>query len=247
MLHPRALHYTATLMIISLRSPSEKLFIFYFWSHACVCASNSPAASCVCAFLCVSEVLVVPQPVSVRILTGWPIIAFGSIPALMRHFLARWLLFSIISSRHAEARSWKQAPGWWISPKNHTPEFSGRALYRKVSVHCTINTERPACEVQRLLLLFWGPSCHPWRTVQCQTMHALKASLQQMKSDSKYTKISHFMGCEMRFSQHLDVIQAEALFINFFVVHNIALFSRSWPLFRCRFLQKQIAEDYVNR
>ena len=113
------------------------------------------------------------------------------------------------------------------SRQKNTPKFLGRAFYRKVSVHCTINTERPACEVQHLLLLFLGHSCHPWRNVQCQTMHALKASLQQMKSDSKYAKISHFMGCEMRFSQHLDLIQVETFFINFFVVHNIALFSRS--------------------
>ncbi|MCB4781225.1 MAG: hypothetical protein LGB62_08475, partial [Sulfurovum sp.] len=31
------------------------------------------------------------------------------------------------------------------------------------------------------------------------------------------------MGCEMPSSQHLDIIRAEMLFTNFFVVHNIAL------------------------
>lgn len=36
-------------------------------------------------------------------------------------------------------------------------------------------------------------------------------------------KIFHLMGCEMPSSQLLDVIQAEVLFTNFLVVHNISL------------------------
>ena len=76
---------------------------------------------CVCLF--VSEMLVVPQPINVRVLTSWPIIAFGSIPALMRHFLSRRLLFSVISNHHAEVRSRKRALGWWILPKNAHQNF----------------------------------------------------------------------------------------------------------------------------
>ena len=137
LLHPRALHYAATLMVISLRSPSE--FIFSFFLIPCVH---------------VGIMLVAPQPIGVRILTSWPIVAFGSTPAHMRHFLARRLPFSVISNRHAEARSWKRAPGWWISPKKLPPKFPGRVWYRTVYVRCTINAERQACEVQRLLLQF---------------------------------------------------------------------------------------------
>ena len=160
---------------------------------------------CVCLF--VSKMLVVPQPIGVRVLTSWPIIVFGSIPTLMRHFLARRLLFSIISNHHAKARSWKWAPRWWISPKKRTPKFSGRVRYRTISVHCTISTECQACEVQRLLLQFLA---------ECTTRQ-LEASHQQRKSERKYAEDFPliFMGC--------DVIQVETLFTNFFVVHNITL------------------------
>ena len=109
--------------------------------------------------------------------------------------------------------------------KKCTPKFPGRVLYRKVSVCCTINAERQACEVQRVLLQFLGLFCHPWQNVQRRTTHQLEASHQQRKSDKKYAEDFPliFMGCEMPSSQHLDVIQAEMLFTNFFVVHSIAL------------------------
>ena len=98
-------------------------------------------------------------------------------------------------------------------------------LYRKVSVHCTINTERQACEVQHLLLQFLGTFCRPWWNVQRWTTRQLEVSHQQRKSDRKYAEEFPliFMGCEMPSSQHLDVIQAEMLFTNCFVVHNITL------------------------
>ena len=98
--------------MLSLRKTKD----VYFWSHVCVWASNSSATGCAYAFF-VSEVLVVPQPISIPILTSWPVVAFGSIPALMHHFLARGLPFSIISNHYAEARIWKPAPWWWISSK----------------------------------------------------------------------------------------------------------------------------------
>ena len=73
----------------------------------------------------------------------------------------------------------------------------------------------------------------------------LKASHQQKKSDKKYAEDFPliFMGCETPSSQHLDVIRAETLFTKFFVVHNIALCSRSWHLFWRTFPQKRIAEE----
>ena len=137
LLRPRAQHYAHDhITTLSLR----KTFFFKFsipWVRVGIkFASNQ---LCVCLF--VSEMLVVPQPIGVRVLTSWPIIAFGSIPAFMRHFLARQLPFSIISNHHAETRSWKQTPGWRISPKKRTPTFPGRVLYRTVSVRCTINAE----------------------------------------------------------------------------------------------------------
>ena len=166
---------------------------------------------CMCLF--VSEMLVVPQPIGVRVLTIWPIVAFSSIPAFMRHFLARRRLFSIISNRHAEVGSWKWAPRWWIPPKNHTPKFPGRVLYRKVSVRCMINADQ-ACEVQRLLLQFLGLFCRPWRNYDVEQ---LEASHQQRKSDRKYAEDFPliFIGC--------DVIRVEMLFTYFFLVRNIAL------------------------
>ena len=56
-----------------------------------------------------------------------------------------------------------------------------------------------------------------WRNVQRRTMRQLEASHQKRKSDRKYAEDFPliFMGC--------DVIQAETLFTNFFVVHNISL------------------------
>ena len=213
LLRPRALRYAATLMIISLRSPSE----FFLFSIPCVRVGIRFASNRLCVCLFVSEMLVVPQPIGVRVLTIWPIVVFGSIPAFMRHFLARRLPFSIISNRHAETRSWKWAPGWWSLPKNRTPKFLERVLYRTVSVHCPISAERQACEVQHPLLQFLGLFCRPWRNVRRRTKRQLEASHQQRKSDRKYPEDFPliFMGC--------DVIWAEMLFTNFFVVHNITL------------------------
>ena len=94
LLHPRALHYAATLMVISLSSPSEKnntLFLI-----PCIRVGIKFASNQLWVCLFVSEMLVVPQPVGIHILTSWPIVVFGSIPALMRHFLARRLPFSVI-------------------------------------------------------------------------------------------------------------------------------------------------------
>ena len=128
----------------------RKTKIVYFWSHACVWTSNLRATGCTCAFF-VSEMSIVPQPISVRILTSWPLIAFGSIPTLVRHFLAIRLPFSVISNRHTEARSWKQASGWWILSKKKTTHQNFREEYytENVSVRCTINAECQVCEVQR--------------------------------------------------------------------------------------------------
>ena len=115
-----------------------------------------------------------------------------------------------------------ELPGDEACQKKCTPKFPGRVLYRKVFVHCMINAECQACEVQCLLLLFLGLFCHPWRNVRRRTTRQLETSHQQRKSDRKYAEDFPliFMGCE---TQYLDVIRTKTLFTNFFVVHNIAL------------------------
>ena len=50
-----------------------------------------------------------------------------------------------------------------------------------------------------------------------------KRHINKGKAIGSTLKILYFMVCEMPSSQHLDVIWAEMLFTNFFVVHNIAL------------------------
>ena len=185
LLRPWALHYTATIMITTL---SLRDFFWFIFNPMRACGHQIHQQLVAHVPFFVSEVSVVPQPIGVRILTGWPVVVFSSIPALMHHFLVRRLPFSIISNCHAEA------PGWWISPEKRTPKFLGRVLYRKVSVHCTINTEHPACEVQHLVLPFLGPSCRPWRNVRHRTMHQLEVSHQQRKSDRNYAEDFPFYG-----------------------------------------------------
>ena len=208
-------HCTMLLRSWSLRSPSDlkKKTL----SIPCVRVGIKFASNRLCMCLFVSEMLVVPQPIGVRVLTGWPIIAFSSIPTFMRHFLARWLPFSIISNRHAEVRSWKRVPGGWILTKKRTLKFPGRVLYRTVSVRCKIIAERQAYEVQRLLLQFLELFCRPWRKVRRRTTRQLETSHQQRKSDRKYAEDFPliYMGC--------DVIRVETLFTNFFVMHHITL------------------------
>ena len=215
----------------------------YFQSHACMWALTSPATGCACPFF-VSDVLVVPQPIGRLRLTSWPIVTFGSVPALLHHFMVRRLPFSVISNHH----DWKPAPGGWISSKKCTPKFPGRVLYRNVSVHCTISVEHQACEVQHLFLQFLGLFCRPWQNVWRQKARQLEVSHQQRKSDRKYAEDFPwiFMGCEMPSSQHLDVIWVEMLFTNCSAEHH-SLCSRSWHLFwRTFFLQKWgVKEDHV--
>ena len=98
------------------------------FSIPCIHVGIKFASNRLCVCLFVSEMLVVPQPIGVRVLTIWPIVAFGSIPAFMGHFLARRLLFSIISNRHAEVRSWKWALGWWILPKKLHTKIFGKSI-----------------------------------------------------------------------------------------------------------------------
>ena len=104
-----------------------------------------------------------------------------------------------------------------------TPQNFQEELYSTVSVHCTINAERQACEVRHLLLQHLGLFCRPWQNVRRRTTHQLETSHQQRKSDRNTLKISYLMGCKTPFSQHMDVIQVEMLFTNFFVVQNIAV------------------------
>ena len=110
-------------------------------------ASNLPASGCACAFF-VSEVLVVPRPVGIHILTSWPIVAFGSIPALMRHFLA--VLFH-----------WQwDHPYWYIKIQNMNTELEnrGKLLLYLPSGNFPAGTvgyaENTNCKVEGITALF---------------------------------------------------------------------------------------------
>ena len=88
-------------------------------------------------------------------------------------------------------------------------------IYKKVSVHCLISAECPACKVQHLLLGIFLLPMAEWGHVDS------KRHFNKGKVIGSMLKISHFMGCEIPSSQHL--IRVEMLFTNFSVVHNIAL------------------------
>ena len=210
----------------------------------------------------VSEVLAVPQPVSVRILTSCPIVVFGSIPALLHHFLAKRLPFSIISNRHAEARSWKWAPEWWISCffLKRTPRISRKSIYRKVSAHCTISAECQACEVQLMLLQFLGFFCRPWQNVRCQTTHQLECTMSNNASTWSVTSTKE-KRLEVRWRFPINfyglwdaVITAFGCNSSGDAFHKFlcsaqhhCLCSRSWHLFWHMFLQKQILKtDHIS-
>ena len=154
----------------------------------------------------------------------------------MCHFLSRRLPFKIISNRRAEARSRKQAPGWWISPKKFPPKFPGIVWYRTVSVCCMISAECQACEVQRLLLQFLA---------ECTTSNNASAwSVTSTKEEWS----------ELRWRFPINVY---GLWRNsggdtfqkiFCSTQYRSLCSRSRHLFWRTFLQKQIAkEDHILR
>ena len=83
--------------------------------------------------------------------------------------------------------------------KKCTPKFPGRVWQSAKHVKCSI--------------CFFSS----WRNVRHRKTRQFEASHQQRKSDRKYAEDFPwiFMGC--------DIIRAEPLFTNFFVVHNIAL------------------------
>ena len=127
----------------------------------------------------------------------------------MRHFLARRLPLSIISNRHAEARSRKREADE-SRQKNAHQNF--REEYCTEQFLCVVRSTQSAKHVKCSACFFSS-----WRNVRRRTTRQLEASHQQRKSDRKYAEDFPliFMGC--------DVIRGEKLFTNFFVVHNIAL------------------------
>ena len=97
----------------------------------------------VCLF--VFEMLVVPQPIGVCILTSWPIVAFGSIPAFMRHFLARRLPFSIISNAMPKWEAESELPGDESGQKNAHQNF--REEYYTEQFLCVVRSTQSAKHV----------------------------------------------------------------------------------------------------
>ena len=118
-----------------------------FLSHACV-------------WVFVSVMTVVPQPNGVRVLTSWPIVAFGSIPALMRHFLARQVPFSIILNRHAEARAESKLPGDESCPKK-TAHLNFQEEHYTETFLCIVQSTQSAkhvkCSASSVLGTFLSP------------------------------------------------------------------------------------------
>ena len=215
LLRPRALGYVAMLTIISLCSPSEKQFIFIF----------DPMRSCGHQ-ICQQPVVRVPFCVwdvgcatanrrsrfnqltnrSVRFNSRFYASLPGETTSIFNHFKSPW--------RSEKLKASSQVMN--LAKKTHT-KISGKSIIQNSFSVCTINAERQACEVQRLLLQFLGLFCRPWRNVRRRTTRQLEAPHQQRKGDRKYAEDFPliFMGC--------DVIWAEMLFTNFFVVHNITL------------------------
>ena len=74
---------------------------------------------------------------------------------------------------------------------------------RKVFVHCMIKADCPAYEVQHLLFETGITHGGMYDVERCIN---LKCHINRGKVLGSTLKISHFMGCEMLSSQHLDVI-----------------------------------------
>ena len=184
---------------------------------------------CVCLF--VSKILVVPQPIGVRVLTSWPIIVFGSIPTLMCHFLARRLLFSIISNRHAKASSWKWAPRWWISPqKTHT----------KISGKSTIQNNFCALYDQHRVPSMWSAAT---ASSVLGGMYDTSAwsitSTKEKREEVRWRFPINFYGLWRNSS-------GDAFHKFLCSAQYRSLCSQSWHLFWCTFPQKRIAkEDHI--
>ena len=152
LLRPRALHYGATLMVISLRSPSEKQILFIFYPMR-LCGHQIRQQPVVCVPFCVWDVGCATANRHSRFnqLTNRSIwfssCSYASLPGETT---------SIFS--HFKSPCWSEKPkassrGMNLK-KKRTPKFPGRVWYRTVSVHCTISIECQACEVQRQLLQF---------------------------------------------------------------------------------------------
>ena len=126
LLRPRALRCAATLMIISLRSPSEKQFFFIF----------DPMRSCGHQ---IRQQAVVHVPFCV-----WDVgCATANRRSRFNHLTYRsvWFNSRFYASLPGETTSvfnhfklpcrsekLKQAPGWWISPKKTHTKFFGKSI-----------------------------------------------------------------------------------------------------------------------
>ena len=114
-------------------------------------ASNSPATSCACAFLCPRCWLRHSQSHSCfNQLTNRSVWfnsrSYASLPGETT---------SVFSHFKSPCRSEKPKASSWVMnlKKKRTPIFP-EEYDTQVSVHCTISIECQACEVQRLLLQF---------------------------------------------------------------------------------------------
>ena len=138
-------------------------------------------------------------------------------------------------------------PGNKSCQKTHTKKNPSKVyMYtEKFLVHCTINAERLACEVQCLLLKFLWLFCHPRQNVWRWTMH--QASHQQRKSGRKYAGDFPFYGLwDIVFTAFGCNSSRDAFHIFPCSAKHRSLSSQSWHLFRFMFLQKRIVkEDHI--
>ena len=120
------------------------------------------------------------------------------------------------------------------SQKKCTPKFPGRVWYRTVSVCCMINTERQACEVQRLLLQFLA---------ECMTSN--NASTWSVTSTKEKREEVHWR-LPINFYGLWRNSSVDAFHKFLCITQYRSVFSRSWHLFWRTFLQKWIAkEDHI--
>ena len=160
----------------------------------------------------------------------------------------RQLPFSVISNRHAEAKSWKWASGWCIKKKKTHIKIYGKSIIQK-SFSASYNQRGvPSMWSSVLASSVLGTVLSPM--VEC--MMSNNAStwnvISQMKSDGKYAEDFPliFMGHETH-SINFGHNSSENTFHKFLCsVQHRSVCSWSWHLFWRMFPQKQIVkEDYI--
>ena len=159
-------------------------------SHACACGHQMCQKLAVCVPF-VSVVLVVPQPIGVRVLNQlisrsfwFNSCSFVSLPGETTHFQS----FQIAMPK------WKLKVSSWVINlvKTLHTKLSGKNVFA-VMFPCTVWSTQSTKHV-KCSACFLGLFCLPWRNVWRWMTCQLEASHQQRESDWKYTKDFVFYG-----------------------------------------------------